>query len=203
LSVGVPVHLAAAQLFPDLKADENERPMKTSGCELCESAGGALLLQGDKWRLVAVDDALHPFFLRVIWQDHVQEMTDLATSDRDHFMRAVYQAEALLRTTLQPAKINLASLGNMTPHLHWHVIARFEDDPHFPKPIWAKANASPGLQPSVTTPAMPSAQGIMTLETLAARYAVDRDHAANLTTDQGNRFAVFCAVMKAALKDSA
>ena len=45
--------------------------------------------------------------------------------------------EAALRELLHPDKINLASLGNMTPHLHWHVIPRFRDDPHFPNAIWS------------------------------------------------------------------
>jgi diadenosine tetraphosphate (Ap4A) HIT family hydrolase len=40
---------------------------------------------------------------------------------------------------LQPDKINLASLGNMVPHLHWHVVPRWRDDSHFPAPIWAAA----------------------------------------------------------------
>jgi diadenosine tetraphosphate (Ap4A) HIT family hydrolase len=48
----------------------------------------------------------------------------------------VFALEAALRELLRPDKINLASLGNMTPHLHWHVIPRFRDDPHFPNPIW-------------------------------------------------------------------
>jgi len=40
---------------------------------------------------------------------------------------------------MQPTKINLASLGNVVPHLHWHVIPRWADDTHFPDPIWAPA----------------------------------------------------------------
>ena len=44
-----------------------------------------------------------------------------------------------MRRVLRPAKINLASLGNVVPHLHWHVIARFADDACFPAPIWAPA----------------------------------------------------------------
>jgi diadenosine tetraphosphate (Ap4A) HIT family hydrolase len=61
------------------------------------------------------------------------------------------RVERALRNELQPDKINLASLGNMVPHLHWHVIARFSDDAHFPSPIWAEARrpgrrvAPPGL----------------------------------------------------------
>ena len=49
----------------------------------------------------------------------------------------VFATEEILRETLQPAKINLASLGNQVPHLHWHVIPRFTDDAHFPDPVWA------------------------------------------------------------------
>ena len=49
----------------------------------------------------------------------------------------VYQVEAAMRQVFRPAKINLASLGNVVPHLHWHVIARFENDANFPAPIWA------------------------------------------------------------------
>ncbi|GAB3263890.1 hypothetical protein GCM10027296_39740 [Chitinimonas naiadis] len=52
-------------------------------------------------------------------------------------MNAVWAVEEVLRHELQPDKINLASLGNVVPHLHWHIIPRWRDDPHFPSPIWA------------------------------------------------------------------
>jgi len=52
-------------------------------------------------------------------------------------MRAVFATEQALREALAPDKVNLASLGNVVPHLHWHVIPRFRDDRHFPAPIWA------------------------------------------------------------------
>ena len=53
-------------------------------------------------------------------------------------MEVVFAAERALRQLLQPEKINLASLGNMTPHLHWHVIPRFADDRHFPGSVWGE-----------------------------------------------------------------
>ena len=53
-------------------------------------------------------------------------------------MRPGVSAEQALRELMQPAKINLASFGNMVPHLHWHVIARFADDRHFPGSIWCE-----------------------------------------------------------------
>jgi diadenosine tetraphosphate (Ap4A) HIT family hydrolase len=106
-------------------------------CDLCESAGGDLIWEDGKCRVVAVAEPDYPGFCRVIWREHVREMTDLAPSDRAHLMEKVFTVEAALRSLMKPEKINLASLGNLTPHLHWHVIPRFRQDRHFPRPVWA------------------------------------------------------------------
>jgi len=79
----------------------------------------------------------YPGFCRVIWRSHVGEMSDLAGPDRRRLMTLVFATESALRRLYAPAKINLASLGNLVPHLHWHVIPRFRDDPNFPAPIWS------------------------------------------------------------------
>jgi len=112
-------------------------------CELCHGAGGEILFQHPKLRVVLVDDTLHPGFCRVVWQAHAREMTDLPPADRALFMTAVWQVEQAMRTVLQPQKINLASLGNLTPHLHWHVIARNADDAHFPQSVWGVQQRTP------------------------------------------------------------
>jgi diadenosine tetraphosphate (Ap4A) HIT family hydrolase len=106
-------------------------------CELCAQPGGDILWRNDKLRVVLVDDADYPGFCRVIWHAHVREMTDLAADERLQFMQAVWQVEAALRDVMRPLKINLASLGNVVPHQHWHVIPRYADDAHFPAPVWA------------------------------------------------------------------
>jgi diadenosine tetraphosphate (Ap4A) HIT family hydrolase len=105
-------------------------------CELCGQAGGSLIWQDDACRVVLVADADYPGFCRVIWKQHVKEMTDLSFAEREHLMATVFAVEAAIREVMHPDKINLASLGNMTPHLHWHVIPRFMQDKHFPQPIW-------------------------------------------------------------------
>jgi diadenosine tetraphosphate (Ap4A) HIT family hydrolase len=91
-----------------------------------------------------VDDPEYAGFCRVIWQQHVKEMTDLSEPDRAHFMAVVFSVEQHLRELMHPEKINLASLGNQVPHLHWHVIPRFTDDAHFPDPIWAARRRETG-----------------------------------------------------------
>jgi diadenosine tetraphosphate (Ap4A) HIT family hydrolase len=112
-------------------------------CELCEQGSGEVLYRNEQFRIVLIDDPDYPGFCRVIWNDHVKEMSDLSAQDRSKLMAAVWQVESVLRELMQPDKINLASLGNMTPHLHWHVIPRFADDAHFPSPVWAQAKREP------------------------------------------------------------
>jgi diadenosine tetraphosphate (Ap4A) HIT family hydrolase len=53
-------------------------------------------------------------------------------------MRVVLAVEEAVREAMMPDKMNLASLGNVTPHVHWHVIPRFADDRHFPSPVWGE-----------------------------------------------------------------
>lgn len=109
-----------------------------TNCELCASSGGEIVWQDVRCRVVLVNDQEHPGFCRVIWDKHTREMTDLAETERQHMLRVVCAVEKVLRDLLIPDKINLASLGNVTPHLHWHVIPRYRDDPHFPNPVWGQ-----------------------------------------------------------------
>lgn len=106
-------------------------------CVFCHSVGGELLWQNDLCRIVLVDDSNYVGFCRVILNKHVKEMTDLSETERFNIMQITFAVEQVLRDVLQPTKINLASLGNKTPHIHWHVIPRFENDVHFPETIWS------------------------------------------------------------------
>ena len=121
-------------------------------CELCTQTGGEVLWRDDRCRVVQVADPAYPGFCRVIWNAHVSEMTDLAVAEQQHCMRVVFAVERALRGVLKPHKINLASLGNVTPHLHWHVIPRFERDPHFPNPIWGERRRAENHRTAAITP---------------------------------------------------
>ncbi|HWK69234.1 MAG TPA: HIT family protein [Burkholderiaceae bacterium] len=112
---------------------------KADDCPLCLTAGGQVLWAGALLRVIAVDDPLHPGYTRVIWQEHLAEMTQLPAAARHALMEAVWRVEQAQRDVLQADKINLAQFGNMVPHLHWHVIPRWAGDSHFPEAIWAPA----------------------------------------------------------------
>ncbi|OGA16972.1 MAG: HIT family hydrolase [Betaproteobacteria bacterium RIFCSPLOWO2_02_FULL_63_19] len=112
--------------------------LTAQGCELCNPDSEQILWQDGFCRVVLLDEPGYPGLCRVILEQHISEMSDLSAPERARLMDAVFATEAALRAVLVPDKINLASLGNAVAHLHWHVIPRYRDDPHFPRPIWAE-----------------------------------------------------------------
>ena len=119
----------------------NSKPSETTDCVLCREDGGTLIWRGAGLRVIRADEPGWPAFYRVVWDAHVTEWSDLTAAQRQWCMDAVVAVEQALRTQLRPTptKINIASLGNMVAHLHWHVIARHDWDSHFPGAIWAQA----------------------------------------------------------------
>ena len=113
--------------------------MRVDGCTLCDTDGGLLVFKNQQLRVIHVPEAGFPAFYRVVWHAHVPEFSDLSPDERSTCMNAVVAVEQVLREQLKPTKINLAALGNAVPHLHWHVIARFDWDSHFPGSVWASA----------------------------------------------------------------
>ena len=134
-----------------------------TACELCAYDGGVLVHRAASWRVIRAEDQAFPAFYRVVWNAHVAEWTDLPPAQRSLCMQAVAKVETVLREALAPTKINLASLGNVVAHLHWHVIARFDWDSHFPQPVWGVA------QRAVDPPAVQRLP--LSLEALDARVA--------------------------------
>ena len=125
-------------------------------CPLCTTDGGQLVWRGTHLRVIRADEPGFPAFYRVVWNAHVAEFSDLDAGQRQHCMDAVTVVEQALREHLAPTKINLAALGNMVPHLHWHVIARFDWDSHFPAPVWATAQRpSPAAQQAGVSARLP------------------------------------------------
>lgn len=108
-------------------------------CVLCQPSANPILWQDQFCRVVLLNDADYPAYCRVELLEHIKEMTDLVPTERARMMKTVFAVELALREMFNPDKINLASLGNKTPHLHWHVIPRFENDRHFPNSHWGEA----------------------------------------------------------------
>ena len=117
------------------------------GCVYCDQVDGRVLWQGDKARITLAREKGFAYWCRVVWGEHIKELSDLNKTDRDHLMDVVVALELTLREVLGPAKMNLAALGTQAPHLHWHVIPRQTDDPAFPAPVWQKPDSLVFVEP--------------------------------------------------------
>ncbi|PSB92333.1 HIT family protein [Candidatus Pandoraea novymonadis] len=106
-------------------------------CAFCTTDGGDVLWRTRLLRVILANEPGYPGFCRVIWNEHVAEMTDLSEIAREHLMHTVFAVEKAQRAVLVPHKVNIVSLGNIVPHVHWHVIPRYIDDIHFPYSIWS------------------------------------------------------------------
>lgn len=113
--------------------------MNSTTCSLCQPTRHEVFWSDEFCRVVLLNDADYPAYCRVELLAHVKEMTDLPPQDRARTMKVVFAVETAIREVMQPDKVNLASLGNKTPHMHWHIIPRFENDKHFPNSHWGEA----------------------------------------------------------------
>ncbi|HJI93452.1 MAG TPA: HIT family protein [Sutterellaceae bacterium] len=105
-------------------------------CVLCHPQKENVVWKNKELRVIQVDDPLFPGYFRVIWNKHIAEMSDLTDDERQLLEKVLLTVEKVVREQMQPEKINWAQFGNMVPHLHWHIIARYRDDSHFPESIW-------------------------------------------------------------------
>ena len=108
----------------------------TNKCVLCQPEYENAIWKNNSLRVIRVSDPNFPGYFRVIWNRHISEMSDLTDEDRAHLEKVLLTVEKALREAMQPDKVNWAQFGNMVPHLHWHIIARYRDDSHFPESIW-------------------------------------------------------------------
>ena len=114
------------------------KSLNSDNCVLCSSQKYPIIWVNYLFRIVLINDQNYKGYCRVDLIDHIKEMSDLDEAIRNEFMGVIFQMENIVKEYLQPDKINLASLGNITPHLHWHIIPRYHSDNHFPGSIWSQ-----------------------------------------------------------------
>lgn len=90
-----------------------------------------------------MDDANHPWLILVPRVDAAVELIDLDDAQQAELTREIALSSRVLQQAFKPHKLNVAALGNIVSQLHVHVIARFEDDIAWPRPVWGMATAQP------------------------------------------------------------
>ena len=110
-------------------------------CPLCNQTHYKLLWSDKNCKAIEVVDEIFGLH-RIIWNEHVKEISELTTKEMLELMRNVLKLEKFVKSKYDPDKVNIASLGNRTPHLHIHICPRWKTDPWWPNSIWSEVNKS-------------------------------------------------------------
>ena len=124
--------------------------MTLSPCPMCsrwESDADLRIAEFEHSYLVLNRDQFFPGYTLLFSKTHVTELFHLDRRVRGELMEEISRVAEALFTTFRPAKINYELLGNMVPHMHWHLVPRFTTEPLWPRPIWAEPHDEVLLPP--------------------------------------------------------
>jgi len=93
-------------------------------------------------------DQFFPGYTYLLIKEHMTELFHLDRERRIMVMEEVTAVASALNTLFKPDKINYELLGNMVPHMHWHLVPRFRTDQVWPRPIWAMPHEEVILSPA-------------------------------------------------------
>jgi len=85
-------------------------------------------------------------WLKIFTQTHYKEMSEVPKHIRYEIYNLLDIIEKEMLHYYNPSKINIASFGNYMPHVHWHIMARFENDSYYPEPMWGKKQRQSTLE---------------------------------------------------------
>ena len=102
----------------------------------------------EKCRVLLSRDQFFPGYTFVFTRDHVTELFHLEREVRQAVMEEVTTVAAALASLYQPTKMNYELIGNVVPHMHWHLVPRFASDPLWPRPIWSEPHEAVHLTPA-------------------------------------------------------
>ncbi|MBI1822699.1 MAG: HIT family protein [Nitrospirae bacterium] len=115
--------------------------IQVPGCSICRH-----LKRKSPFEIIAFSDSVlylnkDQFFKGYCfleYKSHVKELFDLAEEPRNLYTKHLSLAARALHRAFRPDKINYELLGNKVPHLHWHIVPRFKNDPAWSDTVWSK-----------------------------------------------------------------
>lgn len=107
-------------------------------CRRWEDEPELRIIELERTRVFLNRDQFFPGYCFVVAREHVTELFHLDRAMRGTVMEEVNAVAAAVAALFRPDKVNYELLGNMVPHMHWHVVPRFRTDPLWPRPIWAE-----------------------------------------------------------------
>ncbi|QEM66806.1 HIT family protein [Geobacter sp. FeAm09] len=124
--------------------------MTLSPCPMCgrwESDADLRIAELEHSYVILNRDQFFPGYTLLFTKTHVTELFHLDHGVRSELTEEISRVAAALFDAFRPAKINYELLGNMVPHMHWHLVPRFASDRLWPRPIWSEPHDEALLTP--------------------------------------------------------
>ena len=99
-------------------------------------------------RVFLHEDQFFPGYVLLVLRRHVTELYDLPAPQRAALMEEVSRVAQALARSFHPVKMNYELLGNLVPHIHWHLVPRLATDPGLRAPIWTVEHQAAPLAPA-------------------------------------------------------
>lgn len=84
-------------------------------------------------------------WLKIFTNKEIKEFSQCDSETKLEIFRCLDVIEKQMLKYFDVKKINIASFGNYMPHVHFHIMARFEEDSYFPEPMWGKIQREANL----------------------------------------------------------
>tara|TARA_R110000868_G_scaffold144960_5_gene364579 strand:+ start:13589 stop:13990 length:402 start_codon:yes stop_codon:yes gene_type:complete len=103
----------------------------------------SLITELELCQLRLINDAHYPWVLLIPQRENIVELLNLSVAEQQQWLIELNHVSQTLRDIYQPDKLNIAALGNVVKQFHTHIIARYQTDACWPKPVWGQVQATP------------------------------------------------------------
>jgi len=113
------------------------------GCGICETVesirrgehAGLIAELSETYAVLGENQGLRGWCVLLL-KEHREHLSELDSARQCRIFADVVRVAGAVREVVRPRRINYECLGNVAPHIHWHVIPRHEDDPEPRAPVW-------------------------------------------------------------------
>lgn len=90
-----------------------------------------------------MNDKRFPWMVLVPRKDGAKELTDLLPGEQKTLLEEINRVSVFMKQFYRAEKMNVATIGNIVPQLHIHIVARYAKDLAWPKPVWGFGDMVP------------------------------------------------------------
>ena len=118
---------------------------QTENCPICESIS---LIKKDQNKyfvaeletgyVILGDRQYFKGYTLFLCKEHITELHFLENEFKNKFLLELTYVSEAVYNAFKPHKLNYELLGNVCPHLHWHIFPRYRNEPEVKDPVWFK-----------------------------------------------------------------